>query len=164
MSKTHNHIKLNVLAVILLCHLFFWVDMLKADTAIPLSKGQTVYVSIYSHIYSGNRERPFYLAATLSMRNTDFKNPLTITALDYYDSEGKLLEKYLQSNRTLKPLASIRFIVKEADKAGGSGAKFIVKWEADKKIIPPIIESIMIGTQAQQGISFTSRGIVIEEK
>ena len=156
--------QLNVLVVLMVSHLFLGIDTLNADTKIPLSKGQTVYVSIYSHIYSGNRERPFYLAATLSMRNTDFKNDLTITAIDYYDSDGKLLESYLQSNQILKPMASIRFVVKESDKAGGSGAKFIIKWEADKKVIPPIIESIMIGTQTQQGISFTSRGIVIKEK
>jgi hypothetical protein len=38
---------------------------------IKLSDGQTVYVPIYSHIYSGIKARPFDLAATLSIRNTD---------------------------------------------------------------------------------------------
>jgi len=164
MDKIRKHVKLTAVVVIVLCHLFFSVDTAKADTAIRLSKGQTVYVPIYSHIYSGNREQPFYLAATLSIRNTDSNNSITITAVDYYDTEGKLLANYLKSNKTLTPMASTRYIVKEADKAGGSGANFIVKWEADKKIIPPIIESIMIGTQTQQGISFTSRGKVVAEK
>ena len=42
---------------------------------IKLSSGQTVYVPIYSHIYSGVKGRPFDLAATLSIRNTNLKSP-----------------------------------------------------------------------------------------
>ncbi|MGD9103948.1 MAG: DUF3124 domain-containing protein, partial [Desulfobacterales bacterium] len=41
-----------------------------AESHIALSGGQTVYVPIYSHIYSGLKGRPFSLAATLSIRNT----------------------------------------------------------------------------------------------
>ena len=48
---------------------------------IPLSTGQTVYVPIYSHIYSGLKGRPFELAATLSIRNTDPQSPITITSV-----------------------------------------------------------------------------------
>ncbi len=125
--------------------------------------GQTIYVPIYSHIYSGNRELPFYLTATLSIRNTDPDQPITVTAIDYYDSNGKLLKKYLQKNLTLNPMASTRVVIKESDKGGGSGANFIVKWESKNRVSEPIIESIMIGAQMQQGISFTSRGQVIKE-
>jgi hypothetical protein len=46
----------------------------RADSDIFLSTGQTVYVPIYSHIYSGLKGRPFNLAATLSIRNTDPKH------------------------------------------------------------------------------------------
>jgi hypothetical protein len=38
----------------------------------------------------------------------------------------------------------------------GSGAKFLVHWRADQPVSEPIVESIMIGTQMQQGISFIS--------
>ncbi|MFZ5563764.1 MAG: DUF3124 domain-containing protein, partial [Thermodesulfobacteriota bacterium] len=62
---------------------------------------------------------------------------------------------------TLKPLESLRYVVPERDTSGGSGANFIVEWKADKPVNPPIVESIMIGTQVQQGISFTSRGQVL---
>ena len=44
-----------------------------ADKTIMLSKGQTIYVPAYSHIYSGDRERPFLLTVTVSIRNTDLK-------------------------------------------------------------------------------------------
>ena len=125
--------------------------------------GQTVYVPIYSHIYSGDREYPFLLAATLSIRNTDPDQPITVTEIDYYDSDGKLLKKHLQKHLTLNPMASTRIVIKESDKSGGSGANFIVKWESKNRVTEPVIESIMIGTQTQQGISFTSRGQVIRE-
>ncbi len=130
---------------------------------IQLSMGQSVYVSIYSHIYSGLKARPFDLAAILSIRNTDINQPVTIVSVKYYDTEGKLLKEYLDEPLQLKALASTRYIIKEDDKAGGSGANFIVKWKSNKKVTPPIIEAVMIGTHSGQGISFVSRGQVIEE-
>jgi len=130
---------------------------------IQLSMGQSVYVSIYSHIYSGIKARPFDLAAILSIRNTDIDQPVTLVSVKYYDTEGKLLKEYLDEPLELKALASTRYIIKENDKAGGSGANFIVKWKSNKKVTPPIIEAVMIGTHSGQGISFVSRGQVIEE-
>ena len=130
---------------------------------IKLSSGQTVYVSIYSHIYSGLKARPFDLAAILSIRNTDINQPVTIVSAKYYDTDGKLLKEYLNEPLQLKALASTRYIIKEGDKAGGSGANFIVKWKSEKKVNPPIIEAVMIGTHSGQGISFVSRGQVIKE-
>ena len=123
-----------------------------------LSNGQTVYVPAYSHIYIGNRERPFLLTITLSIRNIDQKQRITISEVGYYETQGKLVKRFLDKSITLKPLESLRYVIPENDKSGGSGANFIVKWKSDKLTNPPIIESIMIGTQNQQGISFTSQG------
>ena len=130
---------------------------------VQLSMGQSVYVSIYSHIYGGSKARPFNLASILSIRNTDINQSVTIVSVKYYDTEGKLLKEYLDEPLDLKALASTRYIIKEGDKAGGSGANFIVKWKSNKKITLPIIEAVMIGTHSGQGISFVSRGQVIEE-
>jgi hypothetical protein len=128
-----------------------------------ISTGQTVYIPVYSHIYSGDREHPFYLAATLSIRNTDLKHTIKILTVDYYDSKGKLLKSYIENTIDLKPLSATRYVIKESDKSGGSGANFIVKWKSDVKVNAPIVESIMIGTKTQQGISFITRGRVIQE-
>jgi hypothetical protein len=125
------------------------------------SDGQTIYVPAYSHIYGGDRERPFLLAVTLSVRNTDPYHAIRITAVDYYETGGTLLKNYLSAPQTLKPLESVRYVVPEKDKAGGSGANFLVVWQSDRPVNPPIVEAIMIGTQSQQGLSFTSRGQVI---
>ena len=126
--------------------------------------GQTVYVPIYTHIYSGLKGRPFDLAATLSIRNTDTKHSITIVSVEFYDTEGKLIENYIDTPLQLGALASTRYVIKEGEKkSGGSGANFIVKWKSDTAVNPPIIEAIMIGTRSGQGISFVSRAQVIEE-
>lgn len=134
---------------------------LSAEEKIPLSKGQVIYVPAYSHIYSGNRERPFLLTITISIRNIDPKHPIQITTVDYYKTQGNLLKKYLDKPVTLAPLGSLRYVVAEGDTTGGSGANFIVEWKSEHVVNPPIVEAVMIGTQSQQGISFTSRGQVI---
>lgn len=135
----------------------------QAEPRVTRLTGQTVYVPVYSHIYSGNKNLPFYLTATLSIRNTDFHHSITITAVDYYDSEGKLVKKYITAPVPLGAMASARFIVQESDKTGGSGANFIVRWASGAAVNAPLIESIMISTKSSQGVSFTSRGQVLEE-
>jgi len=134
-----------------------------AKNYLDVSKGQTVYIPVYSHIYQGDRESPVYLAVTLSLRNVDPKSPITILYADYHDSKGRLLKQYQEGPVQLPPSGSIRYVVAESDKAGGSGAFFKVAWQSETPVTSPIMESVMIGTKSQQGISFTSRGQVIAE-
>ncbi|MEW6184860.1 MAG: DUF3124 domain-containing protein [Thermodesulfobacteriota bacterium] len=141
--------------------LSLFLSELKAQ---ELSKGQLVYVPIYSHIYYGDREQSFLLTGTLSVRNTDPTQPITLLQADYYDSNGKLVRKYLTKPILLEPMGSTRFIVKSSDTAGGSGANFLVRWKAETEVNQPILEGVMIGAAGQQGISFTSRGQAIREK
>ena len=126
-----------------------------------LSQGQTLYVPVYSHIYSGDRERPIYLAVTVSIRNTDPARPIQLTSVDYYDSEGKQIQRLMEKPITLAPMASTRYVIKETDKAGGSGANFLVQWQSQTPVNPPLTEGIMIGTASQLGISFVTRGVPI---
>jgi len=132
-----------------------------ADDALLLSKGQMLYVPVYSHIYAGNRELPLLLTVTLSVRNVDTKHPITLTVVDYYGTKGELLKKYLERDVVLGPLESTRYIIPQKEKEGGSGANFLVAWKAEKSVNPPLVESIMIGAGGQHGISFTSRGRII---
>jgi len=127
------------------------------------SKGQIIYVPGYSHIYSGDKERPIFLAVTISIRNTDPDKWIQIDKVDYYDTEGNLVRKYLNLPMQLRAMASTRFVVPESEKGGGSGANFIVQWSAQQAVSPPVIETVMISTRMQQGISFTSRGQIIKE-
>lgn len=151
------------IVVFSLCILLLIIGSASIQAQGQKAAGQTVYVPVYSHIYSGNKERPFNLAVTLSIRNTDPAGSIRLEAVDYFDSAGKLVRHYLDKEVVLAPMATTRYVVKESDTSGGSGANFIVRWQADEPVNSPLIESIMIGTQSQQGISFTSRGQVLYE-
>ncbi len=129
-----------------------------------LSKGQTVYVPIYSHIYGGPKSRPLNVTATLSIRNTDPAYGIEVTAVEYYDSDGKLLKKYVDAPFRLERLATRRFIVEQEDTAGGSGANFIVRWNAGREVNTPVIQGVHISTTSAQGISFLSESRIIEDR
>lgn len=136
---------------------------INAATPAAWSKGQTIYVPAYSHIYMGDREKPFYLTATISIRNTDPSTTITVSSVDYHNSAGRLIRRFLDVPLLVRPYSSLRYVVNESDKEGGSGASFIVTWKSATKVSQPIVESVMIGTGMQQGISFTSRGQVVRE-
>jgi hypothetical protein len=132
-------------------------------TQVELSKGQTVYVPVYSNVFTGPRALTFNLAVMLSIRNIDIHNPITVISVEYYDNDGNLLKKYIDKSQNLKPLASNYIFIKESDESGGFGANFIVRWKAAREINAPIIESVMIGARSGQGISFISQGQVVSE-
>ncbi len=122
--------------------------------------GQTVYVPVYSHVFIRDSTRWLDLAVTLSVRNTDPDDALAITSVRYYDDDGQLVREHLHSPVALGPYASKSYVVDEADRTGGVGANFVVEWQADARVSPPIVEAVMVRTAGAQGISFVSRGEV----
>jgi hypothetical protein len=120
-------------------------------------------VPAYSNVFSGPRSRPFKLATTLSIRNTDLSATFRVTSIDYYDTNGKLLRRYLGKPLPLGPMASTHVHIEAKDVSGGFGANFIVRWEAKRVINAPVIECVMIGATSGQGISFVSSGQEIRE-
>lgn len=132
------------------------------DANVKMVAGQTVYVPVYSHIYTWEQSRTMNLTATLSIRNTDLSHPIILASVKYYDSDGKLVRDYLEQPGQLGPLASTNFVVDQADTAGGSGAAFLVEWVTPQSVSDPVIEAIMISAVGNQGISFVSPGRVIK--
>lgn len=126
--------------------------------------GQTVYVPIYSHIYTVNQSRSIDLTATLSIRNTDLNHPIVITFVKYYGTNGDLIRTDLESPVELPPLASTDFVVDQSDTGGGVGANFIVEWVAAAEVSDPVIEAVMVDIVNNQGISFISPGRVIQRR
>ena len=149
------------LILFVLAALVFSSNCQASELSTTLSRGQSIYTPVYSHIYSGNKERPFQLTVTLSIRNIDMKHTIKISKVDYYDTKGALIRRLVETPVEIKPLATLEFVIPEADTSGGSGANFIADWISVVPVNPPIFETVMIGTQSQQGISFTSRGHVI---
>ena len=131
-----------------------------AASEYTLSKGQTVYVPVYSNIFTAPKAVPIHLANLLAIRNTDIHNSIQVTAVDYYDTKGVLVKKYYPKSVTLAPLETTHIYLSERDDEGGFGANFIVRWQAAKEVNIPIIECLMVGNQ---GRSFVSPGQIIKE-
>jgi hypothetical protein len=142
---------------------FVWAAAGSTLAAGLQSYGQSVYVPVYSHILFGNRAATFDLAATLSIRNPDPAHSISLTAVDYHDSGGRLLKSHLTKPVVLGPLASTEVFVPESDTSGGFGASFVVRWKSENPVVPPVIECLMIGARSGQGISIISPGRVISE-
>ncbi len=133
------------------------------DQTTKIVTGQTIYVPIYSQIYMWDQHRTMDLTATLSIRNTDLTHPIIVAAVNYYDSRGQQVRKYLEQPVELGPLSSTNFVVDQQDSSGGAGSAFIVEWIAQKQVTNPVVESVMINTSGNQGLSFMSQGRVIKQ-
>lgn len=125
--------------------------------------GQIVYVPVYSHVYH-HGGRPYLLEATLSVRNTDPDRVVTINAVDYYDSAGRLVRPLLEAPLALRPLESTEFLIEARDTVGGAGANFLVEWVADQPVSMPMIECLMAGMAGTHGLSFAREGRAIVER
>lgn len=115
------------------------------------------YVPVYSHVFArgGN---PFPLEITLSIRNSDPRQAMTIHAVEYYSGKGQLLQKFVESPIKLPAIQSVEYLVDKEDVAGGAGAAFVVLWSSARSDAEPIIESVMIGSKGGREISLLSTG------
>lgn len=124
-----------------------------------LSTGQTLYLPIYSHLLHGNvsagRKPVIYpLSALISLRNTDPRLPIRILSANYYDSRGKLVRSYFSLPQTLPPLGSLELFVERNDLMGGSGANFLITWQAEKPVNPVIAEALHADITGNRTLSF----------
>ncbi len=163
MTRHAPHEKLIHTGLLLIALLLLFSQSAFAAAEYRISKGQTLYVPVYSNIFSAPKKIPYNLATILSIRNTDMSNSIKILAADYYDTKGTLVRKYYQHPVTLAPLESTDIFIPEEDTTGGTGANFIVTWSSQKEVNAPIVESVMIGMKSGQGISFVSPGREIKE-
>lgn len=122
--------------------------------------GPTIYVPAYSHIFWAEG-RGALLSVTLSIRNTSPDSPLLLKAVDYYGTDGTLLNSHIDQAVVLEPLVTATILIKESDVVGGVGANFIVRTGTEDNAPAPIIESIMVGRTASGTISFGRSGLVI---
>ena len=139
-----------------------------AQEARPLSKGQSVYLPIYSHMLYGNLGKSgkasfVLLSALVSIRNTDSKRPLRILSAKYFDTQGKLLGERVGSPVVLPPLGTLELFVELNDASGGSGANFVVKWEADAAINPPLVEALHANMDGGKAVIFTTQSVPLAD-
>ncbi len=130
---------------------------------VKLVKGQTFYVPSYTSHMVGTHSLD--VKPVIFLHNIDQNNPINIVRIDFYNTDGKLVEKYLQNPQKLNANSATRINVKER-LAGeeGLGAHFIIQWQAEKKVVAPIVEVWLIGAVGSRGYSFTSQGRIIQEE
>jgi hypothetical protein len=126
------------------------------------SSVEQYYVPVYSSIYGHTGKDEFLLSATLSIRNIGFTDSLYISKIDYYNSEGRILKRYLDSTVLLKPMASMEFVVASDEKEGGAGANFVVECLGNSTLNEPFIQTVM--TTGDLRIGFTGEAIKIKTK
>ena len=115
---------------------FLWASTVAfAQEARPLSRGQTLYLPIYSHMLYGNlgksgKASNVLLSALVSIRNTDARRPIRVLSAKYFDTNGKQLGERVPTPVVVPPLGTHELFVELNDASGGSGANFIIKWDA----------------------------------
>jgi hypothetical protein len=119
---------------------------------------RTVYVAAYSTVRLGSGKGKVDLATTLSIHNTSEELPLNLLRIDYFDTAGNLLHRYVPNPIAIRPFGSVQAFVPAEDTRGGTGANFVVEWSATGLITEPIIEAVMVGALGAQGFSFISSG------
>jgi hypothetical protein len=133
------------------------------------SRGQTVYVPVYSEVRHGNlgaagQPDRILMSILISVRNTDPNHAIRIVRANYYDTVGKLLGNYVTQAVTVPPFGTSEFFVEQRETAGGSGANFAIEWDAAKAVSPPIIEALHARFQAGYSATFVSRGKAISSR
>lgn len=133
-----------------------------------LTRGQTLYLPVYSHIWHGDRvvEGKYPLknlvSALVSVRNTSLKTPIKVTSARYYNTEGKMLKEYISSPRTVGPMGTLELFVEKQDSAGGSGANFIIVWESVTVTNPPVVEAVHADIKGHQTLTFLTTARIIK--
>lgn len=140
-------------------------DFASIQVTIPstVQQTQTVYVPVYSHIYY-RQGTPLSLETTLSIRNRDLNKYIYLSKIEYYDSQGDLVKSHLESPIRLNALQTINILVEARNHEGGSGANFLVEWQAEADAQAPIIEAVMVGVAGTQGVAFLGEGSILTEK
>jgi Protein of unknown function (DUF3124) len=133
-----------------------------------LSTGQSLYLPIYSHMLYGNlgksgKASQVLLSALVSIRNTDTRRPLRIASARYFDTHGKLLGERVPQPTVIPPLGTHEIFVELNDASGGSGANFIIKWDADAPINPPLVESLHVNMDGGKAVVFMTQSVPIAD-
>jgi len=131
-----------------------------------LTNGQHLYLPIYAFIRYGDLDssgvaRQLPVSALVSIHNTDLDKPLKVLVARYYSTEGKFLRNFLSAPRILRPMETLEFLVERRDEVGGSGANFVIQWEAAVPVSPPLVQALHVELQTNRAIVFTTDAVLI---
>ena len=123
----------------------------------------SVYVPVYSDIYSQGKHLRFLLTNTLSVRNTSYIDTIAIHSIEYFNTRGDKVRDFLDHPILVLPMATLEYVIEEDDRSGGSGANFIVVLSTKKSHVKPVIQAIMISVSGPQGVAFKTDGVSIKQ-
>lgn len=157
---------LNNKHMVMVCALALAQGFAYGQTALSKSTGQSLYLPIYSHIWHGDinkdgRPMKTLISVAVSFRNTDYSNPIQITSAAYFDTAGKKIREYVNIPKTIHPMSTYELFVPLSDDAGGSGANFVITWQAAHATNQPVVEAIHVALPAGRSIAFTSSAYVL---
>lgn len=126
------------------------------------SKGQSLYLPVYSHMLYGNvgkngRVSQVLLSTLVSIRNTDGKRPLRLLSARYYDTHGQSLGERVAKPLIIPPFGTHEIFIDLNDASGGSGANFLIKWDAEQAISPPLIEGLHVNMDGGKAVVFMTQ-------
>jgi hypothetical protein len=133
-----------------------------AQDDVSLSKGQALYLPIYSEIWHGDRvidgRYPLknQVSALVSIRNASLKTPIKIVSARYFSTDGKLLKQFVDAPKTIGPMGTYELFVERQEAKGGSGANFIIQWEAATPTNPPVIEAVHADIKGHSTFTFVT--------
>mgnify|MGYP001306442368 FL=1 len=136
----------------------FQSSLTRLPDTTKLTLKQYVYVPVFSSVLGAAGLARLDLAVTLSIRNVSERSVLAIERIDYYDTAGKLIERYLDAPVAVRPLGTIEIYIPAEDVRGGTGANFIVGWAAVDSIAEPVIDALMTGLSGTRGFAFVISG------
>lgn len=138
-----------------------------AQDALPATtKGQLVYLPVYSHIYHGSLDRKgnpgkVLLSALVSIRNTDPKRSIRVVSARYFNTDGKMLREFVPTPRLVPAFGTLELFVEQHDESGGSGANFSIVWDAETAVNPPVIEAVHAAIEGARSLLFATSGTAI---
>ena len=150
--------------------LLLWLPAAAAQEAPALSAGQTLYLAIYSHLYHGDvhpktgKPSETLVSTHVSIRNTDPVSPMKVSSARYFNTDGNLLREYQATPKAIPPLGTLELYVPRSDSSGGSGANFLITWNADKPINPPIIEALHADIRESRTLLFVTTARPIQTR
>lgn len=134
----------------------------------PPSKGQTLYLPVYSHMLYGNLGKKggassVLLSTLVSIRNTDSRRPLRVLSAKYFDTGGKLLGERLPVPVLIPPLGTHELFVELNDASGGSGANFLIRWDAEQAVNPPLVEGLHANMDGGKAVIFMTQSVPLAD-
>lgn len=132
--------------------------------AVEHSRGQRLFLPVYSEVAYGDRRAVLNLAVTLMLRNLDANQIIMLKRVDYIGSNGNVVRSVLGAERGLKPMAAETYVIRESDRAGGASSGFLVEWESPEPVLPPLVEGVMVNGAYNQGMAFVTTARVLAEK